>query len=236
MLNKEPKSIPFAQVTAALLDQATPFSPAYLHRFSDLSKKDFEDLQNIWPQVNENRRASLMEDLEELSDVDPLLNFEVLSKFALTDTDPRVRARAIALLWENSEPQTARTFIKLLSNDPEEIVRAAAASALGIFTYLGELEEISEDLHQTVENAFLKAYKSNDTNLVRRRCLESLGYSSREEVSKLIRESYARNDRDWLISAIFAMGRSADEQWKNSVIKMIDHHDPEVQIEAVRAA
>ena len=86
------------------------------------------------------------------------------------------------------------------------------------------------------EDALLAAYRQSGSELVRRRALESLGYSSREEISPLIREAYKRQENEWLNSALVAMGRSANEQWRTNVMAMIDHPRISVQVDAIHAA
>jgi HEAT repeat protein len=82
----------------------------------------------------------------------------------------------------------------------------------------------------------LKVLSGTDTPIVRRRALESLGFSSREEAPAVFRKAYDDGDTQWLASALFAMGRSADEQWEESILKNLNHSDPDVQVEAIRAA
>jgi HEAT repeat protein len=41
---------------------------------------------------------------------------------------------------------------------------------------------------------------------------------------------------DWLVSALFAMGRSANSHWKPNVLKMLTHEHPTVRAEAASAA
>ncbi len=43
-------------------------------------------------------------------------------------------------------------------------------------------------------------------------------------------------DELWLESAMFAMGRSADEQWESSVLENLEHENLAVRIQAVHAA
>jgi HEAT repeat protein len=115
-------------------------------------------------------------------------------------------------------------------------VRAAATSALGRFVYLGEVEDIpEEDLHQ-IEDALIAVVQGSDDLLVRRHALESLGYSSRQEVPALIDQAFRSADKNWIASALFAMGRSANEEWAPQVLSMLDHTFPAVRAEAVRAA
>jgi HEAT repeat protein len=233
---KQPKLVQFEQVIDALLDNSTPFPPTYLHRFSDLHPNDLKKLKNSWSMVNPERRVALLLDLEDLSETDTLVNFDDLARFALDDTDPRARAAAIRLLWETQDEKLIPIFINKLREDPDELVRSAAATGLGLFVYLGELEDIDEELLHTIEDVLLQTLQGTDTVLVRRHALESLGYSGRGEIPDLIRKAYNTAAQDWVASALFAMGRTADSVWETEVKESLDHHSPEVQLEAVRAA
>lgn len=228
--------VPFDEIITALLDMNRPFPPVFLHRFSNLNPNDLQKVRAVWAEVNPDRRAALTEDLENLADADTLMMFDEIAKFALDDSDPRVRVSAIRLLIECQDPKLAPKFIQILENDPNPAVRAAAATSLGQYIYLGEIEEISQDILHQVEEQLLDSLQSNEDKLVRRRALESLGFSGRPEVKPLIFSAYSSEDPEWLTSAVFAMGRSADQAFSSSVLEMLDHPDPEVQFEAVRAA
>ncbi len=204
------KNVPIKQVLTALLDEQNVFPPSYMHHFSDLEGEDLEAVRSIWPQVSASRRFTLLEDLEELSEADTLVSFDNLAKLALQDPDPRVRTVAIRMLWESEDPRLAPVFMKMLTEDPSTDVRAAAANGLGKYIYLGELEEIPDDLLHQVEESLLAVLSGKDEVLVRRRALESIGFSGREEVPPFIRSAYQSGDTDWISSALYAMGRSAE--------------------------
>ncbi len=228
--------VPFDEVLAALLDTEHPFPAVFLHRFSDITPQDLEKLKKIWLQISADRRAALMEDLEQLAEADTLVSFDDLGKFGLEDLDSRVRESAVRILWNCEETALIPRLIDLLQHDSQAGVRAAAATSLGQYVYLGEVEDISADHLKSVEEALLAAAQGTDEAIVRRRALESLGYSGRPEVRPLIQTAYDSQDNQWLCSALFAMGRSADQHWNMAVIEMLDHPDSEVQFEAVRAA
>ncbi len=230
------KNIPFTQVIDALLDTTQPFPPHFLHRFSDLSDQELFLLKKAWSQIRTNRREGLLEDLEELAEADTLLNFDNVAIFALEDEDSGIRERAIQLLWETEDVKLAPRFIKIMENDPVERVRAAAAAVLGQFVYLGELDQIPATIHEKVEESLLEQFTKNEAKLIRRKALESLGYSGRDEAGALIENAFSTNEKDWMVSALYAMGRSADIRWESSILKMLNHDQPEVQEEAVRAA
>jgi HEAT repeat protein len=226
----------FRLVIDALLDNNRVLSTDFLPRFSDLEPGDVALLQEAWPRIHTDRRLALLLELEQLAEIDTLVNFDDVGRMALDDPDPRVRAAAIALLWEDQDVRLIPKYIHLMQQDEYEQVRAAAAKALGLYVYLGELEEISEEDHHRVEDSLLEVMGSNEPPPVRCNALASLGYSEREEVPALIQTAYDSGDRTWVTSALQAMGRSVDQRWAKAVILKIDHPIPEIQFEAVRAA
>lgn len=232
-----PQSVSFEKVIAALLDNTKPFPPVHLHSFSDISTSDLQKLKEKWVNIDAKRRATLLEDLETLAESDTLVSFDDLGKFALTDPDPRVREVALRLLWECQDHSLVAKFLQMVESDPDLKVRSAAATALGQFIYYGELEEIPETILRRIENKLLKlTTKEEEAKLLRRRALEAMGYSSRSEMKNLLLAAYNNNDPEWLVTALFAMGRSANSTWVPSVMEMLDSENPEVLFEAVRAA
>ncbi len=232
----EKKTIPFSQVVKAMLDTNQPFPPHLLHSFSDLSPENLAKLKKNWAKVGVGRRKGLLVDLEELAEADTLVNFDDLAIFALDDDDPEIRELAVRLLWETEDANLASKLIHMVENDPDENVRTAAVAVLGQYVYLGELEQISEETRKKVEESLLDVFTKNETKMIRRKALESLGYSGRGEVATLIENAFLTNDKDWMASALCAMGRSADIRWEPKILKMFNHSQPEVQEEAIRAA
>ncbi len=228
--------IPIQKVINALLDESNPFPPRYLHRFSDLEGADLQSMLQAWPRVNATRRIALLEDLEEIAEDDTMVFFDPFARAIIDDNEPGVRSRAINLLWENEDPALAPRLIEIMRKDPSSEVRASAAGGLGKFIYLGELEEIPAELLRQVEDSLIEVARGSDDDLVRRRAVESLGYSSRDEANALIRSAYDTNEPDWLASALFAMGRSYDQSWEPDVKRMLRHPKANVLLEAVRAA
>ncbi|MFZ3150872.1 MAG: HEAT repeat domain-containing protein [Anaerolineaceae bacterium] len=225
------------EVIKHLLDQKNPFPATMLYQLSDLSREDCRALRGVWNNLPLTRRRSLMEDLVNLSESDHLLMFEEVGKIALDDPDPEVLISAIDLLFQAEDEHLVPVFLKLLQQPQQnDRVRAAAANALGPYVFLGEIEELQPELLRTIEDALLKAYAEDVSDLVRRRALESLGYSSREEVPPLLRSASASPEAAWIESAMFAMGKSADDQWQDLVLDNLDHEDLNVRIQAIHAA
>lgn len=225
----------FQSVIDALLDSGKPFPKKYLPFFSDIDSASLQLLLDAWPRVSLTRKRTLLADLDQLLVEDSLVSFDDLARALLTDLDAPVRAGATRLLAECGDQKLLPLYEKIIAGDPSPEVRAEAAHSLGFFVALGELEQISEAALRRAEESLLAAARDDNVE-VRRRALESLGFSAREEVPALIEAALRRESRDWRVSALIAMGRSSDERWAEPVIRMLLSEDRDVRLEAARAA
>jgi HEAT repeat protein len=230
------KDYKFEEIKSALLDTSKPFPPGALYFFSDISPQDLALVSEVWPTVYTERRRGLLEDMENLAEGDTLLFFDHMAVMCLSDQDPLARATAIRLLWQSEDEDLVPVLMKMLQEDTDVIVRAAAATALGSFVQLGELEEISEETYNLLLKRLIQTHTGSDETLVRRRSLEALGYASHPDVAGFIQDAYDTDDEDWLQSALFAMGRTYDRRWIECVMTMMDHPENMVRVEAIRAA
>jgi HEAT repeat protein len=230
------QKVKFKTVLDALLEDGSPFPGSYLKEFSDISPLNLDALLKVWPDVSPKRKQNLLEDLEDLADIDTLTSFEDMARALLNDNDPHVRVQSIRLLKESEDKKLVPIFLKFVQQDDSAEVRAAAAGLLGWFIYLGELEKIPPDYLRQIEDVLLKKVESKDDKPVRQRALESLGYSSCEEVIPLIQSAYEDDDPDWVVSSIFAMGRSNDDRWKKEVLSQLYAADEDIRLEAIRAS
>jgi len=233
-MNTQPN--PFQPVLDSLLDEKKEFPRKYLQLFSDLGTLELKTLLDVWQRVGLSRKLSLLEGLETLAESDTLVNFDDFARAILNDPDSTVRGRAVRLLSECEDPNLVPTFIDIMKFDFDEQTRAEAAAVLSLFVDLGELEEIPEDLYHQVEDALLAVANGQDESKVRRRALESLGYSSRSEVQTLIESAFRREDPAWKASALFAMGRSADSRWDDEILQSLISENQNVQDAAIAAA
>ena len=228
--------ITIQQLINRLLDESKVLPVLYLNRLSDLTPDEAIEVRKQWPHISPKRRTALLEDLEQIGDVDHILFFDEICRIALGDELPRVRSLAIRILRTYESPSLIPTFLNMLVSDSDPEVRAEAAAAMGGFVYMGEIEEIPGKDLRHIEDCLLRLIDGTDDKHVRRRALEALGFSSRDEVNPLIETAYAQKDPDWQVSALFAMGRSADARWKSQVLARLDDSRPAVRAEAVVAA
>lgn len=226
----------FADVLEALLQEEGEFLAAYLNEFSDIEPAALASLLEVWPRVPLARKQALLDRLNDLADVDTLVSFDDLGRALLKDPEAPIRVRAMRLLVECHDVRLIPHYLDILIGDEDISARAEAATALGTFVQLGEFDDIPEQAQRQVEEALLGVLGREDESIVQRRSLESLGYSSRPEVTVLIESAIKRQDPDWKGSALFAMGRSGDEQWQGHVLQMIPSIYDNMRLAAVGAA
>ncbi|HEY9077252.1 MAG TPA: HEAT repeat domain-containing protein [Anaerolineaceae bacterium] len=153
----------------------------------------------------------------------------------MEDANPTIKELAIRLLWENPSFDLMQKFLNLVSAK-EETLAATAASALGNYVYLGEVEELPQSKYEMVIEGLFDIYNSTAPKLVRRRALESLGFANLDEVKEAIQVAYESGDKEWVISALYAMGRSLDDIWNPAILLNLKNKDSEIRFEAIRAA
>jgi HEAT repeat protein len=229
------EEIPFDEVLVALLNEEEVLDPVYLYRLSDINQDNLTQLLRIWEDINLTRRRALMEDLEQLTDTNHLLSFEPIFRLAIKDQDDQVRFFAIRAIEVFDTDDLVPLFLNVLDEDECVDVRAVTASVLGKYIYRGEVDKLSPDVKEQIEDKLLEILESGGPDEVQRRALEAISYSSRPEVKDHILRAYESELEDWIASAVFAMGRSFDHQYSERVADKLQHRSPKVRLEAVRA-
>lgn len=235
MINNEPADI--KELFDILSDETQTLPAALIYRLSQPANTDFEQIKALWAAVPVERRRLLIARLVETSESSFEFNFDHFALHALSDEDAEVRTNAIEVLWENNRPETMQQLLRLLTLDEAAMVRAKAASELGRFINAAELEEFPETLAGQALDALEEVWLSDGEELeVRRRALEGLSWSSREEVGSFIEEAVADARVEMRASALFAMGCNGHERWESYVLDALLSGVPELRFEATRAA
>jgi HEAT repeat protein len=226
----------FEELLEKVGDSQTPLSISDLYGLSDLTRAEAQLFQEVWALVDTERRQWIIQSLVDIAEASFEVNFNPIFRLCLNDEDEVVRSWAIEGLWEDEDLTLAGLLVRLLRDDPSESVRAAAATSLGRFVLLGELEKIEAALAMMVEDALLGAiYDPHEMLEVRRRAVESIAYSGQAQVRDIIEMAYCDEEERMRISAVFAMGRSVDPLWREMVIAELDDYNPEMRYEAARA-
>lgn len=227
---------PLQKVLEALCAAGEWPDQASLYYLSNLDTEEAERVREIWPSLPADVRLKLTSQLMKMAEADFTLNFGAVFRIAMEDERPEVREVAIEGLWEDEDVRLVPQLATRLQQDDSATVRAAAAKSLGRFVLLGELQKIRPKPSRAAYEALVEAYRASDEELeVQRRALESLAYVCSETVIVSIREAYTSAQEKLRVSAVFAMGRSADSRWEQEVKQELFSINPEMRYEAARA-
>jgi HEAT repeat protein len=207
-----------------------------LYCLSNLDDPALGELCARWTALPVGLRRDLAARLVDLAEADFEVDFRAVFRLCLGDSDAEVRTSGVEGLWEDEDLDLIPVLSETLIRDPSARVRAAAATSLGRFVLLGELDKIRPNSHRRAIAALLSAYSAETATIeLKRRALESLAYSSERNIPDLIAEAYRSGDERMRVSAVFAMGRSGDSQWKTYVQGELFSANPELRYEAARA-
>ena len=219
-----------------LTDPAATLKSGRLSNLSGLDDDEREQFAAVWPLLPRQRRHAILEQLLDLAEDNPELDFDAVFLTALDDPDPALRRQSIDGLWERQDRALIAPLARLLREDPDTDVRAAAALALGRFILRGEFGELRPRDRAAVA-AVLRAVASDaaEPAEVRARALEAIGACSESWVRELIQDAYDDGDDQIVVSALHAMGRSADSYWLPTLLDELQNLDPRVRYEAAGA-
>jgi len=207
-----------------------------LYGLSSLTGDESERFREVWFHIGVEQKHRILQALIEIAETSLLVDFGAVFRLCLGDEDARVRALAIEGLWEDRDWHLASILTRLLREDPVAEVRAVAATALGEFVLQGELQDQAQVRVARVREALFEALEPSREPLeVRRRAMESLAYASDDRVPALIEAAYYDEEASMRVSALFAMGRSADPRWAPLVLQELQSSHPEMRYEATRA-
>lgn len=211
-------------------------SSSKLYTLSRMNQANLNTFNEVWPTIPVQRRRTIIHELMETAEVNFEVDFDPVFLTALTDEDAEVRTTAIKSLWDHEQVSLIRPLIHLLKTDEASTVREAAATGLGKFVYLKELEEIDWNEGNLAEEALLEViHQSGEDTDVQRRAVEAIAFSSRPGIAEIIEAAYYSDDEKFQVSAVFAMGRSADKRWLPLVIEELDNNSTEIRFEAARS-
>ncbi len=207
-----------------------------LYILSWIDEESLEIFRVVWPTIPTQRRRDIMQELVQITEANFEVYFDPIFLLGLADEDAEVRASAINGLWENETPVLIGPLVHLLRSDEAAQVRATEAIALGKFMSLSELEEIDPAQAILAEEALLETIHQPYEDIeVRRRAVESIAYSCEAGVAEIIENAYYDENEKMQVSAVFAMGRSADKKWRPQIMAELENPNTEIRFEAARA-
>jgi HEAT repeat protein len=219
-----------------LLSNKSNYKDRDLVNLSDLNEEDLNLFIDYWLNFDTIKRIEVLKKLTEISEHNLEVDFDIIFKLCLEDTDAEIRSIAIDGLWECEDRHLLDVLCKIMENDVSTEVRSSAALGVGkfatlcqngkmlfkdqdriIYPLLGVVEDMSEDLE------------------VRRRAMESVSIFDTEEVHDIIQEAYQHENPEMRRSAVYSMGKNCDIGWLSIILEELDNNDPAMRYEACNA-
>ncbi len=220
---------------AELSNQSKPITSLRSAEFSDLSPEEANFLRQVWERTEVERRRQIVHQLTELTESNIKLNFDSIFQICLQDPDAIVRSKAIQGLWECQDCALIKSLIEMLTKDEAAIVRSAAASALGKFALLAELQKLHPRHTAKIAAALLNAIDTEGEVEVKCRAMEAIAPLSLPRVKEIICAAYQSDNPKIRASSIFAMGKSCDPSWLLILLKELNNSEAQIRFEAARA-
>ncbi len=232
----ENECMTFEEALLRLADEQAPLSSPVLYALSGPNADEVQMFRRQWPTLSLERRRKIISLLTGSAEANFELDFNALFRVTMTDEDEQIRAISIEGLWEDDEVSLIAPLVYALQHDTSVSVRAAAAGSLGRFVLMAELEELDERYARLMRSALLETIRNRQEHVeVRRRAVESIAYLGEDLVREIIAAAYQEADELMRISAVFAMGRSADTVWTKIVLSELSNANPAMRYEAARA-
>lgn len=219
-----------------LSDEGRPVDADRLADLSSISSQELALFLQRFAGLSVDRRREMSACLVKQAEDKIELNFDGIFLACLRDPDEVVRLNAIEGLWEYENRLLIEALVTLLVQDPQESVRAAAATGLGKFAMLAEFGDLGPADRARVEAALVSVIEDKAEGVeVRRRAVESIAALSLPKVSRIIREAYDDGDYMIRVSAIYAMGMNCDPVWLPTLLKELGNPEADIRYEAAVA-
>lgn len=227
---------PFSEVLTALFTNTTvPIQDLY--RLSDMSAEETVEFETRWPDVDDERRRVIARHMADLTEDNYVVDFSPAFGFMLQDPAAAVRLAALDGMWDSTSTSLITPITHLLQEDESTEVRAAAAAALAHYVLMAEWGQLPRPISARLVKVLLAEYDKPDTpTAVKRAALEAMSAANHPRIEELILSAYHSGDFENQLSAVFAMGRSADARWLPTVLDEMENDEPNMQLEAARAA
>ncbi|NMB94152.1 MAG: HEAT repeat domain-containing protein [Flexilinea flocculi] len=229
------KERPIAEIIAALPNGIQALRKEDLYSFSYLNDDNLSNLKTIWPGVSSETKNSLYEGLYLLYNEDMLVDFSMMGSFGVNDADPIVRRYSLGLMVECRRSSFLKKVLEIACNDPDTDVRQSAIEILGQFVIDMETKSIPVKEKKRILTV-LEALIQDPDEKIRLHAMESLAYMDHPLVADLIKSALLSTKEENVIAGLRAVQHSLNRKWADRIVDLIDHPDPDIQAEAIKAA
>lgn len=221
---------------AALTDGNSPIAETDLMSLSGIDSSELQSFKEIWANIDNKRRASILDKLIALSEARMEAEFNNIFKFCLVDEEPFIRCKAIEGLWECDDRTLVGSLITIMELDESEDVRISAASAIGKFAVLSQTGKMLQKDGERIQHFLIKTISNNtESERVIRRAIEAVAPFNTSEIQGIIQSAYQSDQTGMKCSSLFAMGKSCDSRWLPLIVRELKSTQASMRYEACNA-
>lgn len=232
----EENSLPkFERILETLRDGESTLSEEEIRSLTDLAEDQANVFHKIWDKLNDEHKLQNMRVMLSAAAEDILLDYTAIVRTDLLSPNPTIRRIALHLMQDLRKSYFLEEVIRIAQTDTDPEAKKDAIEILGFF--LNDLISQKHQQHklEKARGALLELVSAEEQD-IRFCAMEALAYLDEEVIHPLIRLCFASHDPQTLASGLRAVQRSMRTQWQQDVLENLDHEDPAVRIEAIRAA
>ncbi len=224
----------FSDILSELRENNRELTYKEIQSFSDLSEENLAQFRQTWNLLSNKRKEMFFELLLVEFMSNTLMDFSEIALIGLNDEDPIIRRGSLKLLMDNRKSYFLDQLISISKQDPDTEVRLDAISTLGYFLMDMETAERGNNKAKKVLKTLESLMESPD-KLTRLRVMEALAYVDHPAIIPLVYASLTSNIDTEIASGLRAVQNSLNQRWAANVIENLDHPNPDVQYEAIKA-
>ena len=156
-------------------DESAPINFASLSTLSGLSSPEAEEFGQLWLEWSSERVLEIVDRMVSLCEEQPDVEFEAVYKQGLSHTDSRVRLSSLKGLEESDDRTLLKPITAMMTLDPSEEVRVAAAESLCHLAALAQTERLAPRDGKTLSDALYEVLEDEtEIEAVKLKALEAV--------------------------------------------------------------
>ncbi|HPB40253.1 MAG TPA: HEAT repeat domain-containing protein [Flexilinea sp.] len=224
----------FSDILSELRENNRELTYKEIQSFSDLSEENLAQFRQTWNLLSNKRKEMFFELLLVEFMSNTLMDFSEIALIGLNDEDPIIRRGSLKLLMDNRKSYFLDRLISISKQDPDTEVRLDAISTLGYFLMDTDTAERGKNKAEKVLKTLESLMESPD-KMTRLRVMEALAYVDHPSIIPLVYASLTSDIDTEIASGLRAVQNSLNRRWAANVIENLDHPNPDVQYEAIKA-
>ncbi|HQN63265.1 MAG TPA: HEAT repeat domain-containing protein [Flexilinea sp.] len=232
--NNQNKKNKFSDILSELRENNRELTYKEIQSFSDLSEENLAQFRQTWNLLSNKRKEMFFELLLVEFMSNTLMDFSEIALIGLNDEDPIIRRGSLKLLMDNRKSYFLDRLISISKQDPDTEVRLDAISTLGYFLMDTDTAERGKNKAEKVLKTLESLMESPD-KMTRLRVMEALAYVDHPSIIPLVYASLTSDIDAEIASGLRAVQNSLNRRWAANVIENLDHPNPDVQYEAIKA-